>query len=97
MRRYRAEFQRHGTNSQPDGWDRAFTSTAKIGVVVRVLFRKWFGRSPDRFIWHKDGQIASAEDRRGNYVFVSQYNGYMGWPQDLTRLALPYNESEAAQ
>jgi hypothetical protein len=90
MRRYYAEFNRHGTNSQPIGWSREITANAKIGVIVRVLFRKWFGRSPDRYIWHKNGRIASAEDRRGNNLFVGQYNGYEGLGERSGLLALPW-------
>ena len=90
MRRYHANFNRHGTNSQPNGWEREFVSQAKIGVVVRVLFRKWFGRCPDRSIVHISGYFASAEDRRGNSLWVSQYNRYEGLPERQGMLALPW-------
>ncbi|MDD5349260.1 MAG: hypothetical protein PHQ12_03520 [Chthoniobacteraceae bacterium] len=90
MRRYDANFYQHGHHA-PDGWTgRSYTSNAKIGVVVRVLFRKWFGRSPDRYVWHKDGWMGEARDKRGNVVYVYQNNGHDGFQQDLTRLALPW-------
>lgn len=89
-RSYLVDFNQHGHRAPHWWYQHEFTSNAKIGVVVRVLFRKWFGRSPDRCIWHKDGQFAGAEDRRGNYIFVTQLNGYDGFQQDLSRLALPW-------
>jgi hypothetical protein len=48
-------------------------SQARIGVVVRVMFRKWFGHTPTK-CWHKDGFMAEAWDRRGNRVIVEQVN-----------------------
>lgn len=89
-RRYVADFYQHGHRAPTDWLQRNYTSDARIGVVVRVLFRKWFGRCPNRTVWHADGFMAVAEDRRGNYLVVEQRNGYDGFPQDLTRLALPW-------
>jgi hypothetical protein len=38
------------------------------------MFRKWFGRCPDRLCWHKDGFMAECRDRRGFIVQVEQIN-----------------------
>lgn len=49
-------------------------STARIGTVVRVMFRRWFGNPADKCIWHKDGFMAQAWDRRGNQIEIEQRN-----------------------
>lgn len=53
---------------------RTIQSRSRIGVVVRLMFRKWFGRCPDKLVWHKDGFMAEAWDKRGNHVMVEQDN-----------------------
>lgn len=62
------------------------TSSARIRVVVCILFRRWFGHAPTSH-WHISG-MAEAHDNRGNFLQVHQYIGYDGFEQDLTRLAL---------
>jgi hypothetical protein len=49
-------------------------SKARIGIVVREMFRRWFGHSPDNYVWHKDGYMAGASDRRGNQIDLHQIN-----------------------
>lgn len=64
---------RHG--HVPDSAERECSSRARIREVSMRLFRSWFGgRAPDRRCWHKDGQMAACYDRRGNSIFVEQYN-----------------------
>lgn len=48
-------------------------SRAKIRTVVSILFRKWFGHWPTS-VWHRDGFMAGARDRRKNEVLVTQIN-----------------------
>lgn len=64
---------RHG--GRPDSELRWCESNARIREVSMRLFRSWFGgRIPDRLCWHKDGQMAVCEDRRGNRIIVDQHN-----------------------
>jgi hypothetical protein len=64
------------------------TSDWKIRAVAVEMFRRWFGREPTCH-WHKDGYMAEASDKRGNYVQIQQLNAYDNVEPDLTRLALP--------
>jgi hypothetical protein len=48
-------------------------SNNRIGVIVVVMFKKWFGSMPT-FQWHKDGFMAQAWDQHGNQVEINQIN-----------------------
>ena len=76
---------------------RVITSKLGIRAVAVIMFRKWFGRNPDYVVWEIKGCEGEARDRRGNCVQIDQWNGYDGWPQDLTRLALPAPGNEVAK
>ena len=91
-RRYSVDFYQHG-HCQPNGWNRLFASNAKIGEVASELFRKWFGRAPDRLFWRANGFMAGARDKRGNEILVTQLNGHAGFVQNLDLLALPWKEA----
>jgi len=66
---------------------RPVTADARIRVVTCVLFRRWFGHAA-AFHYVVGSSFAEARDNRGNYLQVTQWNGYDGCEPDLTRLAL---------
>ena len=47
---------------------------ARIKWAAVIMFRRYFGRCPDRHVWGWEGQMASAMDRRGNRVHLDQIN-----------------------
>ena len=49
------------------------TSNARIRVIALVMFRKFFGHN-GKLIWHQDGFMAEAKDKRGNAIQVFQAN-----------------------
>jgi hypothetical protein len=72
MRTYLISYSRPGGFMQ---WPPAcVTSKARIRQVAHIMFRRWFGRSPDALCWHKDGFMAECRDRRGNEILVEQHN-----------------------
>jgi len=52
------------------------TAPWRIGQVASYLFRRWFGRAPDRSFLVWSGNAASARDRRGNCITLEQRH----WP-----------------
>jgi hypothetical protein len=89
MRTYHVFYSRPGGFMNWPG--HIIESNAKVGVVVRLQFRKWFGeKSSNDLTWHKDGFMGNAYDNRGNSCEVTQLNGNDGFQQDLTRPALPW-------
>ena len=62
-----------GVSPAPD----MVSSTAKIGAVTSVMFRKVYGRAPDDLFWQAKGFMAGAQDKRGNQLTVHQYNDDM--------------------
>jgi len=47
---------------------------ARIREVSIVIFRRVFGREPNRYSWGKDGFMGGAACRRGYSVLVEQIN-----------------------
>jgi hypothetical protein len=48
-------------------------SNLRIRQLCLTLFWSWFGLHPD-VSWHKDGFMAEAWDKRGNWIQITQIN-----------------------
>ena len=58
-------------------------TTWRIGQLTAYLFRRWFGRAPDKHFWPAPGNCSLAEDKRGNRITLEQVN----WP---SKALVPY-------
>ena len=77
--------------SRPGGfvnWPGHIIST-RIRAAVAYLFRRWFGRAPDDLVWHQDGFMAEASDKRGNKVQLTQENKWLAHAPPLPVIPRP--------
>lgn len=71
-RQYTVRANQHGRSSDwPEKWVK---TNWRIRQVAAYMFRRFFGRAPDRELFGINGWFAIAEDRRGNHVHVNQIN-----------------------
>ena len=64
-------------------------STSRIRQFTVDIFAKYFGGLVPSHLWHTDGDMASAGDRRGNNITVEQVNYFHKYHPGATTMRRP--------